>query len=465
MCLTLLLLFGISLILCLLLTPLARITALRLKLVDAPDNQRKIHTRPIPRVGGVPITISYFASCAVVAFIVPHPCIAVHTGLTSARAIAPAVLLIFLVGLMDDIFELKPWHKLLVQFIAAVMAVSVGVRIHDVGMFNLPPAVGMIATVVWLVACTNALNLIDGMDGLAAGVSLFAVAAALAASLITGSGAVAVVAAPLAGALIGFLVFNFNPASIFLGDSGSLVLGFLLGCYGVMWTGKSPALIELLAPLIALAIPLLDVAVAITRRFLRRQPIFKPDRAHIHHRLLALGLSHRRAVLCLYLAALSAGMLSLCLVVVQRRWASVVFGIFICVVTIGLHKLGYAEFRTALRMLIHSGFRRELVAQLALDDFQASFTEAESPEEVWAVLGEHCPGFGFRPVRMHLAGQMFGSVESKTSSSWGARIESVSNVWVELAREHGAARDTAAALSFADKLREILSIKNAALSE
>ncbi len=463
MCPTLLLLVGIAFTLCLLLTPMMRLAALHLGLVDKPDNKRKIHSRPIPRGGGVPIAISYFLSFAAVAVIAPHSGIAVHAGLATARAIAPAVLLILLVGLMDDIFGLKPWHKLLGQFIAAGMVVSAGIRIHDFGFLILHPAIGTTVTVLWLLTCTNAINLIDGMDGLAAGISLIAAAASLAASLISGSNALAVVAAPLIGALIGFLVFNFNPASIFLGDSGSLVLGFLLGCYGVMWTGKSPALTDLAAPLIALTIPLLDVAVAITRRFLRRQPIFKADRAHIHHRLLALGLSHRRAVLYLYLAGMSAGMLSLCLIVGRRRWEAVVLAMFICGVILGLRRLRYTEFSVAQRLLINGvngGFRRELVAQLALGDFRQSLTEACNPGEVWRVLQEYSPEFGFRPVRMQLAGQIFGNVGDEGTLSWEARIEIVSNTWVDLARDQDAVLYTAAALPFADKLREILLIKS-----
>ena len=149
-------------------------------------------------------------------------------------------------------------------------------------------------TILWLVGCSNAFNLIDGLDGLATGVGLFATATAFLSALLTGNIALAIVTAPLLGALLGFLPYNFSPASIFMGDCGSLTVGFLLGCFGVIWSQKSATLLGMTAPLIALAIPLLDTALAIARRFLRRQPVFGADRGHIHHRLLARGFTPRR---------------------------------------------------------------------------------------------------------------------------------------------------------------------------
>jgi hypothetical protein len=161
-------------------------------------------------------------------------------------------------------------------------------------------------------------------------------------------------------------------------------------------------------------------------------------------------------------------MLSLCLIVGRRRWEPVVLAMFICGVILGLRRLHYAEFSVAQRMLINGvngGFRRELVAQLALGDFRESLTEACNPGEVWRVLQEYSPEFGFRPVRMQLAGQTFGNVGDEGTLSWEARIEIVSNTWVDLARDQDVVLDTAAALPFADKLREILLIKSTTMSE
>src|ERR1035441_2910506 len=150
---------------------------------------------------------------------------------------------------------------------------------------------------------TNAFNLIDGLDGLAVGVGIFATATAFLSALLSGNIALALLTAPLLGALLGFLPYNFNPASIFMGDCGSLTVGFLLGCFGVIWSAKAATVLGMTAPLIALAIPLLDTALAISRRFLRHQPIFGADRRHIHHRLLARGFTPRRVAYMIYASA------------------------------------------------------------------------------------------------------------------------------------------------------------------
>ena len=153
---------------------------------------------------------------------------------------------------------------------------------------------------VWLVGCTNAFNLIDGMDGLAAGVGLVATVTMLLAALTQNNLPLVLATIPLAGCLLGFLRYNFSGASVYLGDCGSLSLGFLLGCFGALWSDKSVTLVALTVPLLAVSIPLLDVVLSIVRRFLRNRPIFQADRGHIHHRLLDRGLSPRSAVLTMY---------------------------------------------------------------------------------------------------------------------------------------------------------------------
>jgi UDP-GlcNAc:undecaprenyl-phosphate GlcNAc-1-phosphate transferase len=220
------------------------------------------------------------------------------------RALLPAVLVAFATGLLDDIFGLKPWMKLLGQILAAVLACNANVQIHGIGGHAAAGAWWQIPlTILWLVGFSNAFNLIDGLDGLAVGVGLFATATAFLSALLTGNIALAFVTAPLLGALLGFLPYNFNPASIFMGDCGSLTVGFLLGCFGVIWSQKSATLLGMTAPLIAMAIPLLDTALAISRRFLRGQAIFAGDRGHIHHRLLARGFTPRRIAFLLYASA------------------------------------------------------------------------------------------------------------------------------------------------------------------
>jgi UDP-GlcNAc:undecaprenyl-phosphate GlcNAc-1-phosphate transferase len=358
MLLTLLFLAATSLGLSLLLTPIIRTLALRCNLVDLPDNKRKVHKKPVPRVGGIALAAAYFGSLLLVATFLAHRQPTVNGGFATVKLIAPAAMLIFLIGLADDIFNLKPWHKFGVQIVAAGMVVSAGVHIHSVAALSVHPVLGALVSILWLVACTNAVNLIDGLDGLAAGISFLATLTVLIASVMSGNMGLTIAAAPLAAALLGFLVFNFNPASIFLGDCGSLLLGFLLGCYGILWSRSSATLLEMTAPLMAVAVPLIDTTLAIARRSLSGQPIFKADRSHIHHRLLARGLSHRSTVLLLYVAAGIAGSLSLCLIWARDQWEAVVFAAFSCAVILGVRQLDYAEFHSLPKILLFGGLPR-----------------------------------------------------------------------------------------------------------
>ncbi|MBV8902876.1 MAG: undecaprenyl/decaprenyl-phosphate alpha-N-acetylglucosaminyl 1-phosphate transferase, partial [Acidobacteriia bacterium] len=291
---------GIAFLVSLVLTPYVRDAAVKLNLVDRPDAQRKIHAEPIPRVGGVAIAIAYVVAFGFI-LVAPYRGLSfnIHSVVPRALVLLPAAGLVFAIGLIDDLRGLKPWQKLTGQVVAALLAFWAGVRI-DFLQWPLHLWISLPVTVIWLVGCANAFNLIDGLDGLAAGVGLFATLTSLVAALTHDNLPLALVTAPLAGCLLGFLRYNFNPASIFLGDSGSLLIGFLLGCYGAMWSYKSATLIGLTAPMMAMAIPLLDVALSIVRRFLRNQPIFSADRGHIHHRLLERGLTPRRAALFLY---------------------------------------------------------------------------------------------------------------------------------------------------------------------
>jgi UDP-GlcNAc:undecaprenyl-phosphate/decaprenyl-phosphate GlcNAc-1-phosphate transferase len=458
---TLLLLTALSLTLSLLFTPVVRTWALRWNFVDSPDNKRKVHKTAIPRVGGVAIAAAYFGSFLAVAALLAYKQVDVAAGFAATKSIAPAAMLIFLIGLADDIFSLKPWHKFGVEVIAAVMVVSAGVHIQAVSAFTVGPALGTLGTIIWLVACTNALNLIDGLDGLAAGIALLATMTTFIASLVNGNLELAILTAPLAGALVGFLVFNFNPASIFLGDSGSLLLGFLLGCYSILWSGKSATVLGMTAPLIALAVPLLDTTLAIARRFLRGQPIFKPDRSHIHHRLLARGLTHKRAVLLLYVAAGIAGSLSLCLIWAHSHWEAVILATFVCGAIYGIQQLGYAEFEAVRRFVWHGALRREINAHLAVRTFEERLKAAETADDCWAVVQGASEEFGFPRIRMQLAGRIFNChSESGSLGSWAIRIPISDNDWIELSHSSGPEGHPTAIVPFADTMRRVLTGKS-----
>ena len=227
-------LFVCSFVLSILFTPLVRRFALRRGLVDKPDNDRKLHKAPIPRIGGVPIVLAYGGALGILLVIGATWGGRIHTHLDVARGLLLPAFLVFVIGLLDDLICLKPWVKLSVELFAALLAYLGGIQIHDFVWHAIPSYVGLPLTIAWLIGCTNAFNLIDGLDGLASGIGLVATLTTLIAGLIQSDVGLVTATAPLAGALLGFLIFNFNPASIFLGDGGSLWVGFMLACYGVV---------------------------------------------------------------------------------------------------------------------------------------------------------------------------------------------------------------------------------------
>ncbi|HLK19218.1 MAG TPA: MraY family glycosyltransferase, partial [Bryobacteraceae bacterium] len=251
--------------------------------LDLPDGGRKVHTTPVPRVGGIAIVLAYVATFGI-AFLLPFSySFVLHRALPNILALTLVGLVVFLTGVVDDLVGLTAWQKLVGLGGASVLAYFAGIHVDIQMLHGLPawPGVGFALTVVWLVGCANAFNLIDGMDGLAAGIGLLATVTMLIAALTQGNLPLAVATMPLAGCLLGFLRYNFNRASVYLGDSGSLLIGFLLGCFGALWSEKSVTVVALTAPVLALSVPLLDVLLSISRRFLRNRPIFQADRGHI----------------------------------------------------------------------------------------------------------------------------------------------------------------------------------------
>lgn len=390
----------------LLLTPMVRQSARYFGLVDRPDSKRKFHKTPVPRVGGVAIVLSYFCVFGLLSWASAATNIAGSGALPLAVRLLPAAAVIFLTGLLDDLFQLAPWQKLIGQVIAAGLAYAAGIEIQatQVGLslhwwWSLPLTVG------WLVLCANAVNLIDGLDGLAAGIGFLASATAVVAAVMQHNMVLGLAAAPLAGALLGFLRYNFSPASVFLGDCGSLFIGFLLGCFGVLWSGHATTALGLTAPLMLVAIPLLDTFLAIARRFLRKHPIFLPDRGHVHHRLLDRGMTTSTAALVLY--ACSGLSMLLSLIMLGNRYQLAAFATFMVLTWLGIQKLGYIEFRMAGRVLIEDSFRTVLRSRISLDQFASSLAQADKPEDCWAILRKRYRELGFCEVRLHLAGQTY----------------------------------------------------------
>ena len=245
--------------------------------------------------------------------------------------------MVLALGIVDDIYQLKPVKKLLFQSLAALIVYFSGLHITEIAIpFNGTIELGWLAlpaTVFWIVGLTNAMNLIDGLDGLASGIAVIITSTILFLSLVNGKFALAVISAVLCGSTLGFLRYNFNPARIFMGDSGSMFLGFTLAVLSVQGTQKSSTAVAILIPLLFFGLPIADTSLALWRRMIKRPSpgqavqdwkVFRADREHIHHKLLDLGLSHRAAVLTLYVVTGSLSALALTLTVVRSELAAVI---------------------------------------------------------------------------------------------------------------------------------------------
>src|SRR2546423_7058640 len=298
------------------LTPVVRRLAQRLGWVDAPADGRRLHETPTPRLGGVAIFFSVALALAWLPFVGNLVTESLKEHWSDAVAVLASSTLVFLFGVFDDLFGAKARWKFVAQAAAGLLFYALGghieaVTVPFVGSFAVPPVLSLVFTLVWVVGVSNAFNLIDGLDGLATGASLFAALVVLAVALLTGRPLVAVISLALAGALIGFLRYNFNPASIFLGDSGSLFIGFLLAALSVAGSQKASTAVAVAIPLMAFALPVIDTCFAIARRFIGGGPLFEGDREHIHHKLLERGWSQRRVAFVLYGACALFGMLAL----------------------------------------------------------------------------------------------------------------------------------------------------------
>jgi len=354
------------------LTFVVREFARRAGLVD-PCGERKVHVNPVPRIGGVAIVLSVAVSMAAIIGLFGQ-----HVLAANARGLATVIggaLAVHLVGLVDDVRPMHARWKFLAQVVIALGVYLVGLRVTTLslpfaGIVNLGSAIGMVFTIAWFVGITNAFNLIDGLDGLAAGAALFALTTMFVVASFNGLVGAATVTIILAGATVGFLCFNFHPASIFLGDSGSLFLGFMLAGIGLLGSQKSPTVIAVAIPIVSLGLPVLDTALAVARRFLRGQPIFSADRAHIHHRLLSLGHSPRRVALLLYSACALLG-LSGMLLVNDSAYVAVVLLVIGLGVGLAIQRLRYYEFEELAR-LVKRGVRQRKVIRRNVRIHEAS---------------------------------------------------------------------------------------------
>ena len=429
---------AVSLLLSYILTPLIRDHVGRLGFLDQPDGIRKKHSGPVPRVGGIAIALSYGATFAI-ALVLPFSYTHIlHNAFAGIWKLTLVASLVFLTGVLDDLVGLNAWQKLTGIGAAGVLAYFAGIRV-DIHLFpgiSAYPWMGFAITVVWLVGCTNAFNLIDGMDGLAAGVGLFATVTMLLAALTQPNLPLALATMPLVGCLLGFLRYNFNPASVFLGDSGSLLIGFLLACYGALWSEKSVTMVAMAAPLLAVSIPLLDVGLSILRRFLRNRPIFQGDRGHIHHKLLERGFSPKAAVLVIYGLCAIAAAVSLVVGALHNQLSGLIVILFCVAAWVGIQYLGYAEFAMAGQMFLKGNFRRIIDAETRLVDFERALSQAADLDECWTTILAGSREFGFQGVRMSMAGLLFEDADCRNNGPlWQLRIPLSGSHYVNFFRD------------------------------
>jgi UDP-GlcNAc:undecaprenyl-phosphate GlcNAc-1-phosphate transferase len=312
--------------------PLAIKLAYRVGAIDQPD-KRKVHLQAMPRIGGLAIFIAFLLTMVLVVKV---------NG--PFQGIIYGIIIIFIVGLLDDIFQLSPWIKLAGQIIAAAVAIHFGVVVHFVtnpfdGMLSLG-FLSLPITFLWIVGISNAINLIDGLDGLAAGVSSIAAATMGVVALLQGQAMVAIVAFVLVASILGFLPYNFHPARTFMGDSGSNFLGFALACLAVTGMAKGAAIISLLMPIVILGIPIFDTCFAIIRRINKKAPIFMPDKDHLHHRLMKMGFSHQGSVLLIYGISAFFGGVAVVLTLLNSPKATLLLALLLLIVVIAADKIG-----------------------------------------------------------------------------------------------------------------------------
>ncbi len=371
------------------LTVFVRNVAVERGWVDQARSSRKIHLKPIPRLGGVAIVLGFFAPLTAL--------LLVDSGVGYTFKLHPELIVglftgglaIAALGLYDDFKGSGAKKKFVVQCAVALGLYALGFRIDSIANpFGETLALGPLAlpfTVLWIVGVINALNLIDGLDGLAGGVAFFGVATNLILALARGDVLLSLMMASLAGAVLGFLVFNFNPASIFMGDTGSMFLGFVLAAVSIKTSAKSGTAVAMLVPVMALGLPIMDTLLAMIRRTMMGRPVFSADKEHIHHRLMSrLFLSHRRAVLMLYGLATLFGLTALALAFANSTQTALLLCAMGTVVFVLMRKLGYLNLAQAKELTELR--RRNLQLRTVVRGLTDAIRGAHSHQQLWELV-------------------------------------------------------------------------------
>src|SRR5437867_4726901 len=426
-------LFALAALVTVLVTPLVERLGRRLGAYGDPRGAQQ--DRAVPRLGGLAVFVASLA-CWGVLLLIPNT---VRDLFLSQRWMLGALMapasLVLLLGAYDDLAGAKPWQKLLVETAAAAMLWWAGFRIGHFPIlgYDLDNVLSFLLTALWIVAVTNSLNLIDGLDGLAAGISLFVTLSVFFVSLLQGNHFVCTLAITLAGALLGFLRFNFSPATIFLGDTGSLFLGFVLATLAVHTSQKSSTLLAIVVPFVAFGLPALDTLLTVVRRFLSGRPLFVGDHDHIHHRLLR-RLSPRAAALVLYAMAALFSLGSLLIIHSTGNLVALVAtlaGVSGWFLTSRVHYEELSELKVHVSRALHSQ-RRVLANQILIRKVSGQLKEPLDLERSWHVLVKALEALDFDTVACQLSVWQNGSTpflapwfrpgESENGDCWTVSI-------------------------------------------
>jgi UDP-GlcNAc:undecaprenyl-phosphate/decaprenyl-phosphate GlcNAc-1-phosphate transferase len=422
--------FCIAFALCALSTPAMGALFRKMGILDRPDGLRKTHSTATPRAGGLPIAFSFVAASIILSFALEE----VRNQIIGSPWLLSGAAFVLATGLLDDVHGLKPWQKLLGQIAGAVAAYLGGICIvsdtSDSFWWSFP------LTVLWLVTCTNAFNLIDGVDGLATGLGTIAASAMAIAGLLLQDVSLAFEAALLSGALAAFFLYNFRPASVFLGDGGSLLVGLLLGALATNWMRASQTPLGIVAPAMVLAVPLTDTMLAVLRRFIRRDPVFGADRAHVHHRLLEMGYSRPQVVLILCGLAAVGAAIAVYHAVPHGGYTLLVTVLIWCAVLCeGIRRLGYVELGAAFSSTAWNGFRDTLRAGVIIQEYRSCIDSARSKHDCWNALCETSQRLGFTVVELSTRTFDFSkhSVAPREHNTWDLRIPVSGSGYIRLA--------------------------------
>lgn len=430
--------FCLAFLCSLILTRVVMALAVVLGAVDRPNGLRKLHGRPVPLGGGIAIFVAF--AVPVISLLAMPQLSTVADSLWQnvgrLRLIYTCGALALVLGMLDDVLDLKPGWKLAGQTLVGVGAYAGGLQIRlvgnpfgpplDLGIFALP------ATILWFLGCMNAVNLLDGLDGLAAGVSVFVAVAMFVVSLQYENILAMFLMACLAGAALGFLIYNFPPARIFLGDGGSQLLGFLIGSLSLTGVSrKAETAVMLFIPVVALGLPIIDTAVAIVRRWYKRLPVSAPDRQHIHHLLVAMGYSHRRVVMTLYLVTVTLGAVAVFMAMSRSEIVVLLLGAFMVVGFVAVRVFSGVRLRDVALKMLHDRELREWEAEsrLAVERAKQLSLRAQDFDVVWRIFCGALQRMGMGWARLTLVGGVDSEAEAMVWEREGEEIKKGIPVW------------------------------------